>query len=76
MVVEFTGKRIASIKLYKERKRNGILPFAHHHVPFILVYLVLAWICFNTVGDQYHEALTVAEEEGWVLPNSMETHVS
>ncbi len=76
MVVEFTGKRIASIRLYKERKRNGILPFTYHHVPFILVYLALAWRCLYTVGDQYHEAVAVAEEEGWVLPNSMETHVS
>ncbi len=76
MAVEFTGKRIASIRLYKERKGNGILPFAFHHVPFILVYFLLAWRCFNTIGDQFHEALAVAEEEGWMLPNSVETHVS
>lgn len=30
--------------------------------------------CFLTIGEQYNDALALAEEEGWALPNSEDSH--
>lgn len=32
--------------------------------------------CFLTIGEQYEDALAHAEEEGWALPNSEDSHRS
>lgn len=32
--------------------------------------------CFLTIGEQYNDALAQAEEEGWALPNSEDSHRS
>lgn len=44
----------------------------HHAIPPFTPQLQ----CFLTIGEQYTDALARAEEEGWTLPNSEDSHRS
>lgn len=55
---------------------------AHYHFHLTLFALIQSnsiqlfncLQCFLTIGEQYNDALALAEEEGWALPNSEDSH--
>jgi cation-transporting ATPase 13A1 len=77
MSPQWTGSRIASLALFRERKVGGFAGgLGWHHLPFIALYVVTITMCLRTIGEQFQEALAVAEEEGWQLPYSIESQRS
>ncbi|CAM9156199.1 unnamed protein product [Chrysoparadoxa australica] len=74
-MVTWSGKTIKDLSFYtKASSRRGILGFfGVHYLPFIVLYAWTLQRCFLTIGEQYQEALAVADDVGLDLPNS-ESH--
>eukprot|EP00752_Nemacystus_decipiens_P010629 g9467.t1 len=72
-MVKWTGSRIAALSLHRQRNINRTL-LAPQTLPFIVLYAWALQQCFLTTGEQYNDALALAEEEGWALPNSEDSH--
>jgi hypothetical protein len=49
-MVAWSGKRISSLRLYREAPTNG-----YEHVPFLVLYCIALYLCYHTVGEQYTE---------------------
>eukprot|EP00903_Cladosiphon_okamuranus_P009432 g8993.t1 len=75
-MVKWTGSRIAALSLHRQRNSNRTILLAPQTLPFIFLYSWALQQCFLTIGDQYNDALQLAEEEGWALPNSEDSHRS
>jgi manganese-transporting P-type ATPase len=55
-MVTWSGKRIVSLSLYKKISTQG-----YEHIPFLICYCIALYYCYQTVGEQYTEALSKAE---------------
>ena len=55
-MVSWTGKRIKSLRLFRKVTTQG-----QEHIPFIILYCIALYLCYNTIGEQYTEALSKAE---------------
>lgn len=77
-MVLWSGKRIKSLTLFRDG--DGFLPtkgiFSLQNLPFILLYAWAFHACYATIGQQYQEALDRADEEGWELPNTVDSQRS
>lgn len=55
-MVSWSGKRIKSLRLFRKVATQG-----QEHIPFIVLYCIALYMCYNTIGEQYTEALSKAE---------------
>ena len=62
-MVKWTGKRIIKLSLYKEMNTAIFGNVGYEHVFFWILYILSLYYCYITIGDQYLEALTRAEEQ-------------
>ncbi|CAB1105130.1 unnamed protein product [Ectocarpus sp. CCAP 1310/34] len=79
-MVAWTGSRIQALSLHRQIGSDGWLPtrglLSRENYPFFVAYAWALQKCFLTIGEQYNDALAQAEEEGWALPNSEDSHRS
>mmetsp|Transcript_4844 Transcript_4844/g.19377 ORF Transcript_4844/g.19377 Transcript_4844/m.19377 type:complete len:1638 (-) Transcript_4844:108-5021(-) len=66
--VEVTGKRIVQGRLYRSRSRFLFGRFGLEYLPFVLLYAVLLFQCYMTIGDQFQRAVEKAERDGRAIP--------
>lgn len=55
-MVKWSGKRIKSLSLFRKVATRG-----YEHAPFLLLYCIALYYCYQTIGEQYVEALSKAE---------------
>jgi cation-transporting ATPase 13A1 len=53
---KWSGKRIAGMQLYRKVSTQG-----YEHLPFLILYCFAIYLCYQTIGEQYVEALSKAE---------------
>lgn len=54
--MKWSGKRITKLLLFRQVSTQG-----YEHVPFLLLYCIALYLCYHTIGEQYTEALSKAE---------------
>lgn len=62
-MAKWTGKRIIELTLFKQINTALIGKVGYEHVFFWCLYIISLYFCATTIGDQYLEALTKAEEQ-------------
>jgi manganese-transporting P-type ATPase len=62
-MVNWTGKRVTQLLLYKQINTELFWKIGYEHLFFFVLYLLSLYYCYCTIGDQYLEALTKAEEQ-------------
>mmetsp|Transcript_51947 Transcript_51947/g.89404 ORF Transcript_51947/g.89404 Transcript_51947/m.89404 type:complete len:524 (-) Transcript_51947:123-1694(-) len=66
-----TGKRIIQLDLYRKVNWNLIPGLGYENVLFIVLYAVIGYHCYHTIGEQYIEAINKAERDGIEIPNTI-----
>ena len=64
--VRWTGKTIKDLSLHKRRQKKWNVGFGFEHIPFILMYILVLYQCYLTIGEPYATALQEAQENGLV----------
>jgi manganese-transporting P-type ATPase len=62
-MAKWTGKRVTKLLLFKQINTELFWKIGYEHVIFFVLYLLSLYYCYRTIGEQYLEALTKAEEQ-------------
>ena len=67
--ITWSGSKITQVSLHSRRTNPFNWGYGLEHIPFLILYCIVLYFCFQTIGEPYAIAIQELREQGIEIPS-------